>query len=52
MYVITVISTKGGVGKTSLTANLGALYADLGVRVLLMDTDPQASLSKYYKKYL
>jgi chromosome partitioning related protein ParA len=48
MYVIVMISTKGGVGKTSLTANLGALYADLGVRVLLIDTDPQASLSKYY----
>lgn len=48
MYVITITSTKGGVGKTSLTANLGGLYADLGVRVLLMDTDPQASLSKYY----
>lgn len=48
MYVITVLSTKGGVGKTSLVANLGGLYADLGVRVLLIDTDPTASLSKYY----
>jgi len=29
----TVISTKGGVGKTTLTANLGAPLADMGLRV-------------------
>jgi chromosome partitioning related protein ParA len=44
----TVISTKGGVGKTTLTANLGALLADLGLRVLLIDSDVQPSLSKYF----
>src|SRR6185436_21101148 len=44
----TVISTKGGVGKTTLTANLGALLADLGLRVLLVDADVQPSLSKYF----
>lgn len=43
-----VISTKGGVGKTTLTANLGALLADLGLRVLLIDADVQPSLSKYF----
>ena len=44
----TITSTKGGVGKTTLTANLGALLADLGLRVLLIDADVQPSLSKYF----
>ena len=47
--VISVVSTKGGVGKTTLTANLGGLLAALGLRVLAIDADKQASLSKYYK---
>jgi chromosome partitioning related protein ParA len=49
MLNITVISTKGGVGKTSTAANLGAVLADLGCRVLLVDADPHASLSKYFE---
>ena len=48
MFIFTVASTKGGVGKTTLTANLGALLADLGLRVLLVDADVQPSLSKYF----
>jgi len=48
MIKFTVISTKGGVGKTTLTANLGGLLADIGLRVLLIDADVQPSLSKYY----
>ena len=48
MYVFGLISKKGGVGKTTLAANLGAILADFGARVLLIDADPQASLSKYY----
>ena len=48
MIKFTVISTKGGVGKTTLTANLGGLFADLGLRVLLIDADVQPSLSKYF----
>ena len=48
MIKFTVTSTKGGVGKTTLTANLGALLADLGLRVLLVDADVQPSLSKYF----
>ena len=44
----TITSTKGGVGKTTLTANLGALLADMGLRVLLIDADVQPSLSKYF----
>ena len=36
---------KGGVGKTTLTANLGALAASRGMRVLLLDLDPQTNLT-------
>lgn len=48
MITFTITSTKGGVGKTTLTANLGALLADLGLRVLLIDADIQPSLSKVF----
>lgn len=48
MIKFTVTSTKGGAGKTTLTANLGALLADMGLRVLLIDADVQPSLSKYF----
>ena len=48
MITFTIASTKGGVGKTTLTANLGALLADMGLRVLLVDADIQPSLSKYF----
>lgn len=43
--VVSVINYKGGVGKTTLTANIGAELAHRGRRVLLMDLDPQASLT-------
>ena len=43
-----LVSTKGGVGKTTLAANLGGILVDLGQRVLLVDTDHQQSLSAYY----
>lgn len=45
---VTFVSTKGGVGKTTCTANTGAILADLGQRVLLIDADVQPSLSSYY----
>ncbi len=48
MVKITVVSTKGGVGKTTLTANLGGILADAGYKVLLIDADPQPTLSSYY----
>ena len=45
MSVVSVINYKGGVGKTTLTANIGAELAYRGRRVLLIDLDPQASLT-------
>lgn len=50
MKISAVVSTKGGVGKTTIEANLGAFCADAGLRVLLIDLDPaQPSLSSYYQ---
>jgi len=48
--IITVCSTKGGVGKTTLAANLGGLLAALNPnhKVLLIDGDLQPTLSGYY----
>ena len=48
MITFTIASTKGGVGKTTLTAKPDALLADIGLRVLLVDADVQPSLSKYF----
>jgi len=48
MHVIAIISTKGGVGKTTVAANLGGFIADAGRRVLLIDLDVQPTLSSYY----
>ena len=48
MQVVSVISTKGGVGKTTTAANLGGLAADAGLRVLLLDHDVHPTQSSYY----
>ena len=45
MAVVSVINYKGGVGKTTLTANVGAELANRGRTVLLIDLDPQSSLT-------
>lgn len=48
MQVVSIISTKGGVGKTTTAANLGGFVADAGLRVLLFDLDVQPTLSSYF----
>ena len=43
--VIALMNQKGGVGKTTTVANLGAALAELGATVLMVDLDPQAHLT-------
>jgi chromosome partitioning protein len=43
-HIVTVVSQKGGVGKTTIALNLAVAYAEKGRRVLLVDTDPQGGV--------
>jgi chromosome partitioning protein len=46
--VISVLNLKGGVGKTTITAHLGAALSAKGYKVLLLDLDLQGSLSSLF----
>ncbi len=47
MIVWSIANQKGGVGKTTTTITLAGLLCQQGKRVLLVDTDPHASLTTY-----
>ncbi len=49
MHVWAVANQKGGVGKTTSAVSLSAMLADKGHRVLLLDLDPQGSMTSYFK---
>ncbi len=46
--IISVLNLKGGVGKTTVTAHLGAALSAKGYRVLMLDLDLQGSLSSLF----
>ena len=48
VLIVTVMSTKGGVTKSTNIANISAFCADCGLRTLMIDTDVQPTLSTYY----
>ena len=50
MRTVMVYNEKGGVGKTTLSAQLGAGLAILGHKVLMIDADPQAHLTVALKQ--
>lgn len=45
---IALYNHKGGVGKTTLTANIAVSLASMGKKVLLVDSDPQCNLTSYF----
>lgn len=49
MIVIAVYNSKGGVGKTATTVNIGYLAASHGYRTLVWDLDPQGAATFYFR---
>src|SRR3954447_21859641 len=47
-FVVAIANHKGGTGKTTITRELGACCALRGYRVLLIDCDAQANLTKSF----
>ncbi len=48
MKIISIINHKGGVGKTTITVNVGYALAEAGHRVLIVDLDPQANATLHF----
>jgi chromosome partitioning protein len=50
MYILMLAKEKGGAGASTLARELGVLAASTGQRVVFIDLDPQASLSKWWNR--
>lgn len=47
---LSLVSSKGGVGKSTFAINAACALGDMGLKVLCIDLDSQQSLSKFFKK--
>lgn len=45
---VSVVNQKGGVSKTTITANVAAILAEKELKILLVDLDPQSNLTSYF----
>ncbi|MGA8582041.1 MAG: AAA family ATPase, partial [Bryobacteraceae bacterium] len=48
MHTLALFNHKGGVGKTTLAVNVTDALVDLGLRVLMVDADPQCNLTAFF----
>jgi chromosome partitioning protein len=46
--IISIVNQKGGVSKTTVTANVATILAEKNVEILLIDLDPQSNLTSYF----
>lgn len=51
MRTLAVSNYKGRVGKTATAVNLASIFAACGLRILLIDLDPQAFATDYFGLY-
>lgn len=49
MHTLAIVSTKGGVGKTTLAVHLAVAAQGAGIKTLLIDLDPQGSAAQWAK---